>query len=157
MSITTKIIAPIWLIGLALAGLAIFIELETLGPKFGDLAVRNTNTVARAVDAAVASATTPEHLSRAIAVLGKDPSVRTIVVVGGDPLTVLASTHDAYRGQPVSALPAGLRDRLVAAASAKTEACWADEAADTVGLATPLRVEAGVGPRNGAAAVVIDN
>lgn len=74
MSITTKIIAPIWLLGLALAGLAIFIELETLGPKFGDLAVRNTNTLARAVDAAVASTDTPEGLARTIDVLGGDPS-----------------------------------------------------------------------------------
>ena len=48
MSITTKIIAPIWLLGLALAVLAIFIELATLGPKFNELAVRNTNTLARA-------------------------------------------------------------------------------------------------------------
>ena len=40
MSITTKIIAPIWLLGLALAGVAIFIELATLGPKFNELAVR---------------------------------------------------------------------------------------------------------------------
>jgi PAS domain S-box-containing protein len=157
MSITTKIIAPIWLIGLALAGLAIFIELETLGPKFSDLAVRNTNTVARAVDAAAASATTPEDLSRAIGVLGTDPSVRMIVVVGGNPLTVLASTDAAYRGRPVSALPAGLRDHLAAASSAGTEACWADDAADTFALATPLHGEGGGGPRNGAAAIVIDN
>jgi two-component system sensor histidine kinase/response regulator len=157
MSITTKIIAPIWLLGLALAGLAIFIELETLGPKFGDLAVRNTNTLARAVDAAVASTDSPETLARAIAVLGEEPSVRTIVVAGGDPLAVLASTNGAYRGQPVSALPAALRDRLITASISKQQACWGDDAADTFALATPLHVPAGVGPRNGVSAVVIDN
>ena len=35
MSITTKIIAPIWILGLALAGLAIVIEKTTLEPFFG--------------------------------------------------------------------------------------------------------------------------
>jgi len=59
MSITTKIIAPLWLLGLALAGLAIFIELRTVGPKFTALALSNTNTLARAVDAAAASSDTP--------------------------------------------------------------------------------------------------
>jgi two-component system sensor histidine kinase/response regulator len=157
MSITTKIIAPIWLLGLALAGLAIFIELETLGPKFGDLAVRNANTLARAVDAAVTSTDTPQDLARAIGALAGDPSVREIVVAGREPLAVLASTNGAYRGQPVSALPAELRDRLVAAASTKAEARWADEEADTFGLAAPLRLPAGQGPRNGVTAVVIDN
>jgi two-component system, sensor histidine kinase and response regulator len=157
MSITTKIIAPIWLLGLTLAGLAIFIELETLGPKFGDLAVRNTTTVARAVDAAVASTDTPEELTRAIDVLGGDPSVREIVVAAGEPLAVVASTNSAHRGQLVSALPGALRDRLAAASGAKTEACWSDDAADTFGMATPLQVKGSFWPRNAAAAVVIDN
>jgi PAS domain S-box-containing protein len=158
MSITTKIIAPIWLLGLALAGLAIFIELETLGPKFGELAARSTNTLARAVDAAVASTDTPEKLSIAIDTLAKDPQVRQIVVVGGEPLVVLASTNAAYRGQPVSALPPALRDRLVTASNARTEECWADENADTFGYVTPMRqAQAGSARRNAAAAVVIDN
>ena len=73
MSITTKIIAPIWLLGITLAVLAIFIELATVGPAFNNLAVRSTTTVTRAMDAAVASADTQEELDRALAVLGKDP------------------------------------------------------------------------------------
>ena len=157
MSITTKIIAPIWLLGLALAGLSIFIELATLGPKFNDLALRNTNTLTRAVDAAVASTETPQALSRAIGVLGDEPSVRLIVVAGGEPLRVLASTKVAYRGLPVSALPAALRDRLIAAARTRAQSCWSDDGDDAFGLATPLHVAAALGPRNSVAAVVIDN
>jgi len=121
MSITTKIIAPIWLMGLALAGFAIFLELATLGPKFSALAVRNTTTVARAVDAAVASADTPEELDRAVSVLGKDPSVRMILVAGGDPVQVIASTNGAYRHSPLSVLPPALRDRVLIAASTKKQ------------------------------------
>src|SRR5690349_3641698 len=117
MSITTKIIAPIWLLGLTLAALAIFIELATLGPMFNELSLRNTTTIARAVDVAVASADTEDELNRAIAVLHEEPAVQTIVVAGDDPLRVLASTNPAYRHQPVSALPAALRDRLLIAAS----------------------------------------
>src|SRR6185369_14271960 len=100
----------IWLLGIALAGLAIFIELKTIGPAFGDLAVHTTTTVTRAMDAAVASADTPEELDRALSVLGKDPSVRLLVVAGGEPLRVLATTRDEYRHQLVSALPAAVRD-----------------------------------------------
>jgi len=157
MSITTKIIAPIWLLGLALAGLAIFIELATLGPKFSDLALRNVNTVGRAVDAAVASADTQEELDRAIAVLGEEPSVRMIVVAGGEPLAVLASTSTAYRHQPLSVLPPALRDRLLVASSTKKQDCWTEDTADTFGLASPLRLPAGVGPRNGVAVVIVDH
>ena len=157
MSITTKIVAPIWLLGLMLAGLAIVVELETLGPKFESLAVRTTNTLARAVDAAVASSDTPEELAKGIETLGTDPSVRELVVVAGNPLTVVASTHAPYRGQLVSALPAGLRDHLVTASSADSDACWSDETADAFGLATPLRIASDLVPSNGAAAIVIDN
>jgi PAS domain S-box-containing protein len=157
MSITTKIIAPIWLLGLALAGLAIFIELATLGPKFGDLAQRSTDTMARAVDASVASSGTPEDLDRAIAVLAEQSSVRLIVVAGGDPLQVLASTNSAYRHQPLSVLPPALRDRLLVASSTRRQDCWTETTPDIFGLVGPLRVPAGFGPRNGVAAVVIDH
>jgi len=157
MSITTKIIAPIWLMGLALAGFAIFLELATLGPKFSALAVGNTTTIARAVNAAVASADTPEELDRAVGVLGKDPSVRMILVAGGDPVQVIASTNGAYRRSPLSALPAALRDRVLIAASTKKQECWTEDAEDAFGLATPLDVPAGFGPRNGVAVIVIDN
>ena len=71
MSITTKIIAPIWLMGLALAGFAIFLELATLGPKFSALAVRNTTTVARAVDAACRALTPPKSSIAPSACLGR--------------------------------------------------------------------------------------
>ena len=157
MSITTKIIAPIWLMGLALAGLAIFLELATLGPKFSALALRNTNTIALAIDAAVASADTPEELERAIGVLGKDPSVRMILVAGGDPLAVMASTNGVYNHSPLSALPPALRDRVLIASSTKKQECWNEDAADAFGVASPLIVPAGLGPRNGVSVVVVDN
>jgi PAS domain S-box-containing protein len=157
MSITTKIIAPIWLLGLALAGLAIFIELATLGPKFDALALRNTNTLARAVDAAVASTDAPGELDRAIAVLGSDPSVKLLVVAGGEPLTVLASTNPALQSQPVSALPAALRDHLLSALGTKAESCWTEADGNAFGLAAPLKPTAGTRPPNGVAAVVIDH
>jgi PAS domain S-box-containing protein len=157
MSITTKIIAPIWLLGLALAGLAIFIELATLGPKFSDIAQRNTNTMLRAVDASVASSDTPEALDRAVAVLTGEASVRLIVIAGGEPLQVLASSNAAYRHQPLSVLPPALRDRLLVASSTKKQENWSEDRADTFGLVAPLRATAGVGPRNGVAAVVMDH
>ncbi len=157
MSITTKIIAPIWLLGLALAGVAIFIELATLGPKFTALALRNTNTIALAVDAAVASADTPEELDRAVAVLGKDPSVRMILVAGGDPLAIITSTNGVYGHSPLSALPRALRDRVLIASSTKKQECWTEDAEDAFGVASPLNVPAGLGPRNGVSVVVVDN
>jgi signal transduction histidine kinase/ActR/RegA family two-component response regulator len=157
MSITTKIIAPIWLLGLSLAALAIFIELATLGPTFGELGLRNSSTLARAVDAAVASADTPQELDRALQVLARESSVRTMDVAGGDPVQVLASTNEAYRRQPIAALPPALRDRLIEAANTKQRSSWTDRDADTFGLAGPLDVPVGFGPRNGVAAVVTDH
>src|SRR6185369_7388514 len=147
----------IWLLGIALAGLAIFIELKTIGPAFGDLAVHTTTTVTRAVDAAVASTDTPEELDRALSVLGKDPTIKLLVVAGGDPLRVLATTRAEYRDQAVAALPPALRDRLLTATSGKTQTCWTDESSDALGLASPLQMPAAFGPPNGASVVIIDH
>ena len=157
MSITTKIIAPLWLLGLALAGLAIFIELGTLGPKFTALALRNTNTLARAVDAAVASSDTPEELERAVTVLAQDPSVKMILVAGGDPLEVITSTNGAYRTSSLASLPPALRDRVLIASSTRKQECWTENTEDSFGLATPLNVPAGFGPRNGVSVIVVDH
>ena len=157
MSITTKIIAPLWLLGLALAGLAIFIELRTVGPKFTALALRNTNTLARAVDAAVASSDTPEELERAVGVLAQDPSVKMILVAGGDPVEVVTSTNGVYRHSSLAALPPALRDRVLIASSTRKQECWTEDAEDSFGLATPLNVPAGFGPRNGVSVIVVDH
>src|ERR1051325_11198028 len=157
MSITTKIIAPIWLLGLAMAGFAIFIELATLGPAFGALAVRSTNTVTRAVDAAVASTDTPEELERALSVLAQDPSVRLLVVAGGEPLRVLATTRGEYRNRPDAALPPALRDQLLTASATKKQASWTDEASDTFGLASPPQGAALLGAADRASIVVVDH
>ena len=84
MSITTKIIAPIWLIGMLLAGLAIFIERSTLAPRFSEHAAQSTEALVRAVGAVAAtSSDTPGAVDRAVSILGEDDYVRLIVVVMG--------------------------------------------------------------------------
>ena len=80
-----------------------------------------------------------------------------IVVAGGEPLAVLASTRRRLPPSPLSALPPALRDRLLVASSTKKQDCWTDDTADTFGLASPLRRAGRLGPRNGVAVVVVDN
>jgi PAS domain S-box-containing protein len=158
MSITTKIIAPIWLLGLALAGLAVFVEKATLEPRFSEHASQSTEALVRAVGAVAAtSGDAPGALDQAVDLLGHDDYVELIIVAGGDPERVMASTNRAYRGMAVSALPAALRDRMLAASRDKQTPTWLDSAADTYGLAAPLRVTAGPGPADGVVLVVTDH
>ena len=91
MSITTKIIAPIWILGLALAGLAILLEKATLGPLFSESTSQSTEALVRAVGAVAATSTdTPGSMDRAVSMMGDDDYVRLIVVAGGHPERVIA-------------------------------------------------------------------
>jgi hypothetical protein len=59
-----------------------------------------------------------------------------ILVAGGDPVEVIASTNGAYRHSPLSALPPALRDRVLIASSTKKQECWTEDAEDAFGLAS---------------------
>ena len=158
MSITTKIIAPIWILGLALAGLAIVIEKATLEPFFGRHAAQSTEALVHAVGAVAATSNhTSDSLDRAISILGEDDYVRLIVVAGNDPARVTASTNPAFRGLAVRELPATLRDHVVAASRDKLSSTWVDATAKTFGAAAPLRVSPGPGPADGVVVVVTDH
>ena len=158
MSITAKIIAPIWMLGLALAGLAIVIEKATLEPFFGRHAAQSTEALVHAVGAVAATSNhTSDSLDRAISILGEDDYVRLIVVAGNDPARVTASTNPAFRGLAVRELPATLRDHVVAASRDKLSSTWVDATAKTFGAAAPLRVSPGPGPADGVVVVVTDH
>ena len=103
VSITAKIIAPIWMLGLALAGLAIVIEKATLEPFFGRHAAQSTEALVHAVGAVAATSNhTSDSLDRAISILGEDDYVRLIVVAGNDPARSLPA---ANRDRPSGTAP----------------------------------------------------
>lgn len=92
-SLRRKLLAPAVLCGLALAGGSIcYIQQRSRSRLESSLEARG-RFVANVVNFAAESISTPSDLQRLVTRIGADPDVLEIVVAGGEPARVLASTH----------------------------------------------------------------
>jgi len=157
MSITTRIILPIWILGLTLAGLAVVIERATLAPRFDEHAVQRARTISRGIGYTASLARNPASLARAVDILGSEENVLLIVVVGGNPAHVVASSKAEYRDQPITALPQQVQNHLRPALSTQASSTWTDDAVDAFGLAEPIGPPGTPLVGNRAVAVVLDH
>jgi signal transduction histidine kinase/ActR/RegA family two-component response regulator len=158
MSITTKIIAPIWILGLCLAGLAVFIESATLVPRFDEQAMQRARTISRAIGYAATNNPHPGSVDRIVTALSSEGDIEMIVVVRGQPERIVASTRPHDKGLPPSTLPPALQAQLRTTLTTGVPAKWTEGSSDTFGMIEPMRFSADTpeaGP--GAVAVLLDH
>lgn len=122
ISLRKKVILPLLAGAALLLLLATFFTSQNLERRFQEKTRLRAEVIANAIGYAAQSFKFGSELQRFVSSLGADRDVKRIVVVGGHPLRVVASTHNAVRGLPIDALPsAAVRAALMHVLAGKEE------------------------------------
>jgi len=104
-SLKRKLLLPLLLLGAALAVVTVWgIHAEFQSQILERVRLRG-ELVANLINYGAESVSRPGELQRIVAAIGADEEVDLIVVVGGQPARVLASTRNAWLGQTLAELP----------------------------------------------------
>ena len=104
-SLRSKLLLPLVLTGVAVAALALWgIQRQERQQMEAQLQLR-AELIAHMVNYAAESVSRPVELQRIVAAIGADPDVIDIVVAGGEPVRVLASTRTGWFGKLLTDLP----------------------------------------------------
>lgn len=105
-SLRRKLLLPLLLIGASVASATVW----SIYAKFQNELVGRMRTraelAANAVSDAAGAVSRPGALQRVVTALGAEEEIGLIVVVGGRPARVLATTRNAWLGKPLTELPA---------------------------------------------------
>ena len=160
-SLFVRLIVPCLLVGSAMAALGTWAIFDRTHRQLSEALLRRARLVAN-VTAYVAEGMAREgELQRIVSSLGADDDVLVIVVAGGAPARVLASTQLAWLGQPISALPAPeVGDDLARALTTGAAHTHWNAAEHLFDLTTPLQLTqttvAEAAPARGAIMVHLD-
>ena len=104
-SLRRKLVFPLLLIGVAVAGLTTWQLQLSSRRQWSELALRRAELVAHMVNYTAESVSRAGELQRVVAAIGADEGILAIVVVGGQPVRVIASTRGVWRGKLLTDLP----------------------------------------------------
>ncbi len=160
-SLRRKLLLPLLLLGVVLAAATAWgIYAQFQNQMVGRVRMR-AEMVAHAVNYAAESISTPGELQRLVTAIGAEEEVNQIVVVGGRPPRVLASTRSAWLGVALGELPAaGVAEGLAGAIQSRQSQGHFHPAVDEYHLSAPLLLaQAELADRSlvdGAVTVVLD-
>ncbi|MCE9609788.1 MAG: response regulator [Chthoniobacter sp.] len=104
-SLRRKLLLPLLLLGAAVIALAVWGIQRESHRQLADKVQQRAALVANMVNYAAESMTRPGELQRLVTATGAEPDILEIVVVGGQPARVLASTKSARLGRELAELP----------------------------------------------------
>jgi len=104
-SLRRKLLLPMLVLGAAVVALAVWGIRREAHRQLADKVQQRATLVANMVNYAAESMTRPGELQRLVTATGAEPDILEIVVVGGQPARVLASTKSARLGRELAELP----------------------------------------------------
>ena len=134
-----RIILPLLVFGLVAAGIAVFaIQQMVKRQLLGKLRER-AELVANTVNYAAESIQRRGELQRIVTAIGAETEVTLVVVVGGEPSRVLATTRQEWFDKPLGSLPlADVREDLEAVLKSKQRHHGFHPASHEFDLTSPL-------------------
>ena len=107
--IRRRVLLPLLLLGAGVLALGAWQTQAAIERQVVEQAYRQAQAVISGASYAAETLAEPGNLQRMVCNLGAEPSVLLIVVIGGSPPRVQASTRNAWLGEPLENLP---RERL---------------------------------------------
>lgn len=104
-SLKRKLLLPLLLVGVVIAILAVWGIQRQARKQLETQLQQRAELIAHLVNYAAESISRPGELQRIVAAIGADPDVLAIVVAGGEPARVLASSRTAWLGKLLAELP----------------------------------------------------
>jgi PAS domain S-box-containing protein len=104
-SLRRKLLLPLLLIGVAFAAATVWGIYAKFHKQLAERLRQRAELIANSVNYAAESVSRPGELQRIVTTIGAEEEVSLIVVVGGHPARVLATTRNAWLGQALTELP----------------------------------------------------
>ncbi len=104
-SLERKLLLPLLVLAAVAATIAIGFTEQRAQQRLAEQMLRRAELAANMLNYAAESISRPGELQRIVTSVDAERDVLQIVIVGGDPVRVLASTRDAWRGKLLAELP----------------------------------------------------
>ena len=138
-SLKRKVLHPLLAFGLGVAGLAVLAIDQKSERQLLDKLRQRAELIANSVNYAAESIRQQGELQRIVTAIGAEDEVRLIIVVGGQPARVLATTKQQWLNTPLADLPAEMvRDDLEKAIRTRRPHHGLHAATHEFDLTTPL-------------------
>ena len=104
-SLRAKVLTPLLLTGILASIVSTWVTHEGIAAHLEDQAFRRAETLANSISHVTETVADPADLRRIVAAIGEEKDVEMIVIVSGNPQTVLASDRLQWLGKTLNELP----------------------------------------------------
>lgn len=143
-SLQWQLLMPLLLLGIVIVSSLNWLLNHLVIDKLPRLELRRAEQLVYSLRQAAEMVNSPEQLHRFVSILGTEPDVKLIVIIGGNPTRVIASTRYIWLGKLLTQLPhAKLGEELFRALQNQQATYYHYPDIDEFSFATPLLLSKG--------------